>query len=341
MSAVTNRISANFLVFSTFMNNNVQVGISLVKLRVMDLRKDTLPDVSVMTRPVFGAPISRVGMQKIEMPVLLNGLTLPARIDAFVSLDKSEARGIHMSRLYLDLVEVLRKQSLCGKTLHVLLRQFLAGHSQLSRAAEISVQFQLPVERAGLLSGEPGHRLYPVNLRGVIEEDFRLFFSTEILYSSTCPCSAALARELVRGQFVETHAGKELDLDTVADWLTSEKVKIATPHAQRSIAKLAVELADPQNVGFAEWISVIDHAESALGTPVQAAVKRVDEQEFARLNGENLMFCEDAARKLRAALESSDAYLDYSIEVEHQESLHPHSAVAKVVKGRPGGYRIE
>ena len=30
-----------------------------------------------------------------------------------------------------------------------------------------------------------------------------------------------------------------------------------------------------------------------LKTPVQAAVKREDEQEFARLNGQNLMFCED------------------------------------------------
>ena len=36
--------------------------------------------------------------------------------------------------------------------------------------------------------------------------------------------------------------------------------------------------------------------EAALGTPVQTAVKREDEQAFARLNGRNLMFCEDAPR---------------------------------------------
>ena len=46
----------------------------------------------------------------------------------------------------------------------------------------------------------------------------------------------------------------------------------------------------------------IDLAEGALKTPVQSAVKREDEQAFARLNGRNLMFCEDAARRIAAVL---------------------------------------
>jgi GTP cyclohydrolase I len=35
---------------------------------------------------------------------------------------------------------------------------------------------------------------------------------------------------------------------------------------------------------------------------VQTAVKRADEQAFALANGQNLMFCEDAARRLHLAL---------------------------------------
>ena len=319
----------------------------------MEIQKDqhvdsALPDVSVMSEPQFVAPLARVGMEKIEMPIFVGELTLPARIDAFVSLDKSDARGIHMSRLYLEIVKALRgttnekNSSLSGGAIHDMLKQFLAKHAGMSRLSEVRIFFQLPVDRMGLLSGERGLRLYPITLRGVLSGGaFRLFLSTEILYSSTCPCSAALARELLRGQFVDTHSDKDLDLNTIADWLSSEEVKVATPHAQRSLAQISVELAQPEKMGIAEWISVIDHAESALGTPVQTAVKRVDEQEFARLNGENLMFCEDAARKLRAAFDSSDAYLDYSIYVEHQESLHPHSAVAKVVKGISDGFRID
>jgi len=44
------------------------------------------------------------------------------------------------------------------------------------------------------------------------------------------------------------------------------------------------------------------------------------------------MFCEDAARKLKAALLKRSDVADFSIEVRHFESLHPHDVVAKVKK---------
>lgn len=65
----------------------------------------------------------------------------------------------------------------------------------------------------------------------------------------------------------------------------------------------------------------------AIGTPLQTLVRRSDEQEFARLNADNLMFCEDAARKIKATLEQSEWILDYWFKVEHQESLNAHNAV--------------
>ena len=71
---------------------------------------------------------------------------------------------------------------------------------------------------------------------------------------------------------------------------------------------------------------------------MQTAVKREDEQEFARLNGANQMFCEDAARRLKGALNKTSRYTDFWIRVEHLESLHAHDAVAMVTKGIPGGY---
>jgi GTP cyclohydrolase I len=136
--------------------------------------------------------------------------------------------------------------------------------------------------------------------------------------------------------------GEVVKAEAVADWLSDPGNEMATPHAQRSVARLAAEIdlgQFTQGFGKNEVVALIDLAEAALGTPVQSAVKRVDEQEFARLNGENTMFCEDAARRLRSAFELSH-FLDYEIYVEHQESLHPHMAVAKVVKGKPGGFRV-
>ena len=83
---------------------------------------------------------------------------------------------------------------------------------------------------------------------------------------------------------------------------------------------------------------IINQIENALQTPVQAVVKREDEQEFARLNATNLMFCEDAGRRLQNAFDNNAEYLDFWIRVNHLESLHPHDAVAVVTKGIDNGY---
>ena len=50
------------------------------------------------------------------------------------------------------------------------------------------------------------------------------------------------------------------------------------------------------------------------------------------------MYCEDAVRRIRAALEAIGSIIDYRIRAAHLESLHPHDAVASAVKGIPGGY---
>jgi GTP cyclohydrolase I len=80
---------------------------------------------------------------------------------------------------------------------------------------------------------------------------------------------------------------------------------------------------------------LIDALEHALGTPVQTAVKREDEQAFAELNAANLMFCEDAARRVSAVLARDPHVERFDAEVEHYESLHPHDAVARVSGAGP------
>jgi GTP cyclohydrolase I len=117
-------------------------------------------------------------------------------------------------------------------------------------------------------------------------------------------------------------------------WLGSQGTA-ATPHSQRSHADVSVVLsADCTEYPLTALIEAI---ESAVATPVQAAVKRNDEQEFARRNAENLMFCEDSARRIRAVLETLPSVVDYRVQASHLESLHPHDAVAIVTKGVPGG----
>jgi GTP cyclohydrolase I len=50
------------------------------------------------------------------------------------------------------------------------------------------------------------------------------------------------------------------------------------------------------------------------------------------------MFCEDAARRMQAALDADERIVDFQVRAAHLESLHPHDAVAVASKGVPGGF---
>ncbi|MGZ3797900.1 MAG: GTP cyclohydrolase, FolE2/MptA family, partial [Pseudobdellovibrionaceae bacterium] len=126
-----------------------------------------------------------------------------------------------------------------------------------------------------------------------------------------------------------------LSFADIHQWLGSTQGVIATPHAQRSEARVKVQLASANStLSFEQLIEVV---EQAVQTPVQGAVKRQDEQEFALRNGQNLMFCEDASRKIKASLDLLPEICDYLIQVKHLESLHPHNAEALITKGVVGG----
>ncbi|MCV6606198.1 MAG: GTP cyclohydrolase, FolE2/MptA family, partial [Porticoccaceae bacterium] len=123
----------------------------------------------------------------------------------------------------------------------------------------------------------------------------------------------------------------------VSEWLQSEHSSVATPHSQRSYASIWVKLSP--DMDLLPITHLVDVAEEALQTPVQTAVKREDEQEFARRNAANLMFCEDAARRLKQALNQQTDLMDFWVQVDHQESLHAHDATAYASKGVENGYR--
>jgi GTP cyclohydrolase I len=251
---------------------------------------------------------------------------------------RPDKRGIHMSRLYLAVDRAFAAEPLTPRSLRQLLREFLASHEGLSDRALLKVRFDYLVRRPALASANLGWKSYPVVVSGLLDHgQFSAELATEVAYSSTCPCSAALARQLIQERFQRDFSrDAALDYDAVLAWLGTEEGICATPHSQRSIAEVRTRIVP----SFADFpiLELIDRIEGALKTPVQAAVKREDEQAFARLNGENLMFCEDAARRMQAALDADERIADFWIRATHYESLHPHNAVAVAVKGVPGGY---
>lgn len=302
------------------------------------MSKKNLPDVALETAATASTknftPIDWVGMGSIELPILLkqhDGVyRIPARADAKVSLDKKPSRGIHMSRLYLITQEMLTKKDLSLELLGQATDEFLKTHEDLSTQARVQVQFEAPLVRPALKSSNQAWRSYPVVLSAVNKQGLKNYYvEVVVTYSSTCPASAALSRQLIQDAFKQQFGGPSLDFDVVHSWLGTTQGIVATPHAQRSFARVKAEVGPGFDYGL-----LIDLVEEALQTAVQGAVKREDEQEFALRNGQNLMFCEDAARRVQAQLEEKSEILDYVAEFSHVESLHPHNAVSHISKGR-------
>ncbi|HOX71942.1 MAG TPA: GTP cyclohydrolase FolE2 [Dokdonella sp.] len=304
-----------------------------------------MPDIATEADVGAAGRLDWVGMEEIAVPVRLANsqgdvVQSPARVAAFVNLKRAEARGIHMSRLYLHVDRHLSDELLTPCSLRRLLRDFLDSHAELSDRARISIRFDHMVRRAALASDNSGWKTYPVVVDATMQDGaFAFELETEVLYSSTCPCSAALARQLIQEQFAADFSeDKALDRAAVLEWLGKETGIRATPHSQRSSARVRVRLAAGFDIPI---VDLIDLIEQALRTPVQTAVKREDEQAFALLNGQNLMFCEDAARRMQQALDDDERILDFWLRAAHLESLHPHDAVAYATKGIDGGYSAD
>lgn len=305
----------------------------------MSASRPTLPRIDLPDVADHAVPLARaldwVGMEGIALPVRIpdgagGQLQVAANIDLSVNLSNPDARGIHMSRLYLHLQDGLAREAITPAGLRHLLQESIASQDGLATQAKLKIRYEALLQRRALESEFSGWKRYPVEIEATLADGhlhLALGFSLE--YSSTCPASAALSRQANAERFSDDFAAAHpLSVGVVHEWLASERGLAATPHAQRSRAQVRVQL----RTQFDELplVALIDALEAALATPVQTAVKRVDEQAFARLNAENLMFCEDAARRVASVLSTDPRIERYDATVAHFESLHPHDAVARV-----------
>ena len=139
--------------------------------------------------------------------------------------------------------------------------------------ARIMMRFSYPMLKRSLRSGLEGYQYYNVALEMVkTAEATQRIVHLDYVYSSTCPCSLELSE----------HARRT-------------RRQIATPHSQRSVARVSVELVGDEMLWFED---LVDLCNAAIPTETQVMVKREDEQAFAELNGAHPIFVEDAVRLL-------------------------------------------
>ncbi|WP_458792506.1 GTP cyclohydrolase FolE2 [Yoonia sp. MH D7] len=254
--------------------------------------------------------IQHVGISNFRLPIRFHtrdgaDVQLETSVTGTVSLEAGK-KGINMSRI----MRTFYKHSEETFSFAVIEQALDAYKTDLdSFDARIQMRFSFPIKVQSLRSGLSGYQYYDIALELVETAGVRRkIVHLDYVYSSTCPCSLELSEHArqFRGQ-------------------------LATPHSQRSVARISLVVEDNQPVLWFE--DVIDHARTAVPTETQVMVKREDEQAFAELNAANPIFVEDAARLFSERLLVDPRIGDFRVLASHQESLHSHDAVSVMTEG--------
>jgi GTP cyclohydrolase IB len=253
--------------------------------------------------------IQHVGISNFRLPIRYRArgagdVTLETSVTGTVSLE-AEKKGINMSRIMRSFYGHAERQ-FSFEVIEAALEDYKRDLGSFD--ARIQMRLSFPVRVASLRSGLWGWQYYDIALELVDKAGARTkIVHLDYVYSSTCPCSLELSEHArrMRGQ-------------------------LATPHSQRSLARISVEVIGDGTLWFEDLIEL---ARQAVPTETQAMVKREDEQAFAELNAANPIFVEDAARSFSKALKGDPRIGDFRVLASHQESLHSHDAVSLLTEG--------
>ncbi|MFK7752057.1 MAG: GTP cyclohydrolase FolE2 [Sedimentitalea sp.] len=280
---------------------------------VDDVYKDTLPDLQNGPSSLIRGSkqqIQHVGISNFRLPIQFatrdnTALTLETSVTGTVSLE-ADKKGINMSRIMRSFYKHA-EQTFSFEVIEAALDDYKTDLESFD--ARIQMRFSFPIKVDSLRSGLSGYQYYDIALELVETGGVRQkIMHLDYVYSSTCPCSLELSEHAraTRGQ-------------------------LATPHSQRSVARISVAL-DPDAPCL--WFEdLIEACRRAVPTETQVMVKREDEQAFAELNAANPIFVEDAARLFCEQLQGDHRVGDFRVIASHQESLHSHDAVSVLVEG--------
>lgn len=280
---------------------------------VDDTYKASMPDLqNGPSSLIKGArrAIQHVGISNFRLPIRFhtrdNGdLTLETSVTGSVSLE-AEKKGINMSRIMRTFYKHA-EETFSFKVIDDALDAYKTDLESFD--ARIMMRTSFPMKVDSLRSGLAGYQYYDIALELIETAGVRKkIVHLDYVYSSTCPCSLELSE----------HARQF-------------RAQLATPHSQRSVARISVELDPKAEVLWFE--DLIDMCRAAVPTETQVMVKREDEQAFAELNAANPIFVEDAARLFAERLQADVRIADYRVIASHQESLHSHDAVSVLTEG--------
>jgi GTP cyclohydrolase FolE2 len=242
--------------------------------------------------------IDPVGIRGLRYPLVIRSgghtQSVVATLELTVAL-AADVKGTHMSRF----VELLERQRapLEGAGLRALAQGMLARLD--ARAGAIALRFpwfirkSAPVSRVTSLLDHDVH--WRVEARA--GERARFAMAVTVPVTSLCPCS--------------------------------KEISEYGAHNQRSLVTIDAEVED-DDLSIDELAAI---AARAASCEVYGLLKRVDEKHVTERAYENPRFVEDLVREVGVALRSDARIGRWEVEAENFESIHNHSAVARLASG--------
>jgi len=267
-------------------------------------RSATLTPIAAVLRDVHSEEdarkldLERAGVTGLRYPISVldrqHGVQhTVAEIDMSVSLPHKR-KGAHMSRF----VELLNKHR--GE---IDIRKFRALASELRKdhdadGAQVEVRFPYFVEKTAPVSGAASLLDYACTFSARVErkngkEKAEVWVQVEVPVTSLCPCSKAISR----------HGA----------------------HNQRSIVRVKVWFSR-----FFWLEDLIALVEESASCDLYALLKRPDEKWVTERAYERPRFVEDLVREVGTRLRRDRNFPRWEVEAESLESIHAHSAYARL-----------
>jgi GTP cyclohydrolase I len=245
--------------------------------------------------------IDQVGIRGLRYPLMfadLDGVAQPtiAVANVYVAL-ASDRKGTHMSRLVMLLEERAAPEAipLSVAGLPGLLRDLVTRLD--APGGRIELEFPFFVRKTAPVTGVASLLDYEVRLVGELAGDrFTHTVAVAVPVTSLCPCS------------------KE-----IADY---------GAHNQRSTVTIAVRADAP--VYLQELLRI---AEDEASSELYGILKRADEKYVTERAYDNPRFVEDLVRGVAGRLAADPRFAAYRVEAENFESIHNHSAYARIARG--------
>ncbi len=105
----------------------------------------------------------------------------------------------------------------------------------------------------------------------------------------------------------------------------SKEISEYGAHNQRSHVTIRVE-----SLGELSWLELVRFAEDSASAEIWSSLKRADEKWITERAYENPKFVEDMVRDVALKLNADARVGRYTVDVENFESIHAHSAIARI-----------